>query len=31
MSKIDRVELTAFSFQVPDLALGSHGAAGSAS
>ena len=28
MSKIDRVELTAFSFQVPDLALGSHGAAG---
>ena len=28
MSRIDRVELTAFSFQVPDLALGSHGAAG---
>ena len=28
MSKIDRVELTPFSFQVPDLALGSHGAAG---
>ena len=28
MTRIDRVELTAFSFRVPDLALGSHGAAG---
>ena len=28
MSKIERVDLTAFTFEVPDLSLGGHAAAG---